>query len=158
MLMLQETCFRQGPGRPRVHHSFIKAVAETAVTKARCPGHTRSSIHQPQLARHHNLVHRPAGKAQGQRGRRCWGGQWCSRCGLQVLWWETKALPHMLLAFNDYNRLQVKWTALQFSREKIQPVCKRNWSSGRMAPCHGVGPGSIPGLRIIFPFTHPTRQ
>ena len=24
----------------------------------------------------------------------------------------------------------------------------REWSSGRMAPCHGVGPGSIPGSRI----------
>ncbi len=25
----------------------------------------------------------------------------------------------------------------------------REWSSGRMAPCHGVGPGSIPGSRIF---------
>ena len=27
---------------------------------------------------------------------------------------------------------------------------KREWSSGRMAPCHGVGPGSIPGSRTIW--------
>ena len=25
----------------------------------------------------------------------------------------------------------------------------REWSSGRMAPCHGVGPGSIPGSRTF---------
>ena len=28
-------------------------------------------------------------------------------------------------------------------------LLEREWSSGRMAPCHGVGPGSIPGSRIF---------
>ena len=30
-----------------------------------------------------------------------------------------------------------------------QARSQREWSSGRMAPCHGVGPGSIPGSRIF---------
>jgi hypothetical protein len=30
----------------------------------------------------------------------------------------------------------------------------REWSSGRMAPCHGVGPSSILGSRMFMPNSH----
>ncbi|CBH14745.1 conserved hypothetical protein, unlikely [Trypanosoma brucei gambiense DAL972] len=34
---------------------------------------------------------------------------------------------------------------------------RRSWSSGRILACHAGGPGSIPGLRIVFlPHAEPT--
>ena len=47
-------------------------------------------------------------------------------------------------------RLQVRVLPRSFEHE-------REWSSGRMAPCHGVGPGSIPGSRILQ-FARGTRR
>ena len=40
--------------------------------------------------------------------------------------------------------------ALSSTLEHFKKYRKREWSSGRMAPCHGVGPGSIPGAQSSF--------
>ena len=49
----------------------------------------------------------------------------------------------------DSNPQSLAWEANALSI-RLQGLCGREWSSGRMAPCHGVGPGSIPGSRTFL--------
>ena len=45
--------------------------------------------------------------------------------------------PSMLFSYTAENRLLTR-------------NLKRGWFSGRIVPCHGTDPGSIPGSRIHF--------
>ncbi len=46
----------------------------------------------------------------------------------------------------------IRATLYRLSYTTRRSCSRREWSSGRMAPCHGVGPGSIPGSRMFFSF------
>ena len=43
-------------------------------------------------------------------------------------------------------------TANAESVEMTYLSCERGWFSGRIVPCHGTDPGSIPGSRMNFYF------
>lgn len=54
---------------------------------------------------------------------------------------------------NHYFNLSLRIT--RHSQRLASIGCsKRRWSRGRIGPCHGPDPGSIPGRRMVSPFAH----
>ena len=88
-------------------------------------------------------VVRIPGLHPGDPGSNPGGGAFVVPKSSQTAGFEPAHAEHTRLAGEPRNHLGT-------SASSPSATARREWSSGRMAPCHGVGPGSIPGSRIFL--------